>query len=59
MRYTIPTSSRPIIIDEPDPPALADPEGMALVQAIHDRKKRGSTDETAEASSVEVAGGLA
>lgn len=26
MRYVIPTSSRPIIIDEPDPPALADPD---------------------------------
>lgn len=25
-RYFIPTSSRPIIIDEPDPPALADPD---------------------------------
>lgn len=38
MRYTIPTSSRPIIIDEPDHPALADPEGIELVQAILDRK---------------------
>ncbi|WP_272927709.1 hypothetical protein [Pseudarthrobacter sp. ATCC 49987] len=38
MRYTIPTSSRPIIIDEPEHPALADPEVIALVQAIHDRK---------------------
>ena len=38
MRYVIPTSSRPIIIDEPDIPALADPEGIALVQAIHERK---------------------
>ncbi|WP_157769021.1 hypothetical protein [Pseudarthrobacter sulfonivorans] len=37
-RYTIPTSTRTIIIDEPDHPALADPEGIALVQAIHDRK---------------------
>lgn len=41
-RYVIPTSSRPIIIDEPDDnPALADPEGIALVQAIHDRKAEG------------------
>jgi hypothetical protein len=36
--YTIPTSSRPIIIHEPDPAALSDPEGIELVQAIHDRK---------------------
>lgn len=44
MRYVIPTSSRPIIIDEPDPeehPALADPEGRSLVQAILDRKAEG------------------
>ncbi len=42
MRYVIPTSSRPIIIDEPDPPALADPEGIALVKAIYDRKEKQS-----------------
>lgn len=46
-RYTIPTSSRPIIIDEPDIPALADPEGIALVQAIHNRKARGEEHATA------------
>lgn len=42
--YTIPTSSRPIIINEPDPEALADPEGIALVHAIHDRKNEGGPD---------------
>lgn len=46
MRYVIPTSSRPIIIDEPDHPALADPEGIALVKAIHDRKARGEEHAT-------------
>lgn len=52
MRYVIPTSSRPIIIDEPDPPALADPEGIALVQAIHDRKAKG--EERARANPAEA-----
>lgn len=46
MRYVIPTSSRPIIIDEPDHPALADPEGIALVQAIHDRKANSTAEAT-------------
>lgn len=48
---TIPTTTRPIDLPDPidanyrhnqtptkDHPALADPEGLALVQAIHDRK---------------------
>lgn len=42
--YTMPTSSRPIIINEPDHPALADPEGIALVKAIHDRKALSATE---------------
>ncbi|MGY4543276.1 hypothetical protein ACVWY0_003209 [Arthrobacter sp. UYNi723] len=38
----VPTTTRDIYLpDEPDHPALADPEGIALVQAIHDRKAEG------------------
>lgn len=40
-RYVIPTSSRPIIIDEPDPPALADPD---LTRSITNDTKASSTE---------------
>lgn len=42
----VPTSTRDIYLpDEPDHPALADPEGIALVQAIHDRKENDRREE--------------